>query len=427
MSSWYDCVLISIPKHYLKEPKAQVPLGILYLAAVLERGGFSCLVKDFSAITTEEAIRELPHAVLYGISVTSLEIPGAHLLIKEYKKINPKARFILGGPGVSLSPEMVDKNLVDSVFIGEAESSICTVVDDAKRAELKKEYYGSPILDLDEIPFPARNKLDYKGGRIFTFQEGDSTVILSSRGCNRNCAFCAAPSLRASRIRYRAVSRVKDEIIDVKESLGIKNFRFSDEIFNANEERAKRLSDEIGGIKINWRVSCASNPLSESLLSRMKDAGCVEISLGVEAFDNNVLKALKKGENIEDHVRAIELIMGQGMVARLLMMVGLPSQSRETIEANKFWLKKFQGATVCCTSFVPLPGSMIWREPSRFGVEILDKNLENYNFYMFDKKGKRSLKPIIKQTRRSLEEFTEESEEFRCWLEENVILNRGGE
>ena len=96
-----DICFIYLPHPYLKRPDAQLPMGILMLAAVVrDDGRYSVEVKNYSSYTVEDAIEDLPEAKIYGITVTSMEIPLANELANGVKKRFPESRVMMGGPGV---------------------------------------------------------------------------------------------------------------------------------------------------------------------------------------------------------------------------------------------------------------------------------------------------------------------------------------
>ena len=92
-------VFIYLPHPYLNEPDAQPPVGILYLAALLEEAGISVDVKNYSALNTWEAINDLPRADFYGITVTSLELLQANRFAHFIKDKYANCAVVLGGPG----------------------------------------------------------------------------------------------------------------------------------------------------------------------------------------------------------------------------------------------------------------------------------------------------------------------------------------
>ncbi len=106
-------------------------------------------------------------------------------------------------------------------------------------------------------------------------------------------------------------------------------------------------------------------------------------------------------------------------------MVRTPFQEKNTMAINKSYLMDTPYDIVACTGFVPIPGCDVWNDPDKYNIEILSRNLREYNFYFFGPYGKRPLDKIFKIKTRSLSEFHQESEDFRCWLEQEGRLNEG--
>jgi len=428
--------LIYLPHPYLNEPDAQAPLGLLYIASVLKEENYNVILKNYSSYTEEQAIKDLPQAEIYGITVTALELLQANEFAKKIKEKYKNSIIILGGAG-AISDEYVDFNIIDSILKGEGELTINNMINDALSGYLKKIYIGTSISDLDILPYPAREMLEgKKGGNIFAFKKTydktfkieyknkGSTTILTSRGCPYHCTFCASPSLNY-KMRFREPQEVYKEIKYCLDKFKIKQYRFSDEMFTANKNHVEEICKLIKPLGIVWRISARVKPLSLDILKIMKKSGCFEISFGIESFDNDVLKGLNKGTTAEDNAKALEMAKSVGMTTRALFMIRTPFQSKNTVQRNIEWLKKVPYDTIAVTSFVPLPGSEIWQNPDKFNIEILNKNLNDYNFYFYGSKGKNELKNIIKIKDRSLEEFNKESEYFRDWIEKEGKTNRG--
>jgi radical SAM superfamily enzyme YgiQ (UPF0313 family) len=222
-------------------------------------------------------------------------------------------------------------------------------------------------------------------------------------------------------MRYRSPQNVYDEIKHVVDTYKIKQFRFSDEMFTANPQRVKEICELIKPLGIVWRISARVKPLTKDTLIHMKKAGCVEISFGIESFDDDVLKALNKGTTAQDNANALIMAKEVGLMTRALFMIRTIGQTKDTVQKNIEWLKKVPYDTIAVTSFVPLPGTSAFDNPDKHNIEILDTDLRNYNFYFFGKDGKNELKNIIKIKNRSLKEFNDESEYFRQWIETRGI------
>ncbi|MCK9544164.1 MAG: radical SAM protein [Novosphingobium sp.] len=393
--------LIYLPHPYLVDPEAQAPLGLLYIASSLEQTKqHDVILKNYSSYTEEEAINDLPECDVYGITVTALELLQSNDFAKKIKNKYPNSKVILGGPG-TFSDQYVDWIVIDSILKGEGEITIHTILDDILLGNEQKIYKGEVVKNLDIIPFPARHLLkDKQGGHIFanhtTFDKTFSmeykgkgtTSILTSRGCGWGCSFCSSPGMN-QKLRFRSPQNVYNEIKHIVDTYKIKQFRFSDEMFTANKKHVLEICELIKPLGIVWRISARVKPLSMEILKAMKKAGCVEISFGVESFDDDVLKGLNKGTTAEDNAKALQMAKDAGLMVRVLFMIRTPWQTIDTVYKNIDWLKKVPYDTIACTSFVPLPGcfdtkteiltKLGWKKYNEIGYNdyFLTRNINN--------------------------------------------------
>lgn len=366
--------LINPPRSYLIEPEAQAPMGLLYVAAVFEQEGWEVQYVDL-AFTDE-----IPEADLYGITATSADYPDA---IQVAKQLKPRGGpIVLGGRHVTGMGGQVDE-VFDCWVSGEGEKPIRSII--AGFPNLSKGYVGSPIEDLDTIPFPARHLLPVQGKNVFAYGrrywEGETTCLLTMRGCPFCCAFCTAGG---EKVRYRSVDNVIAEIEHVKEAYGIREFRLSDDTFTVNRERLLRLLPRMKACNIFWRASVRARPLDPELLELMADSGCVELSYGIESGDQAVLDRVNKGVTLEQSETAMKWSKEAGITVRALMIAGLPGETPESAYKTIEFMEKTRQYwdIAALTNFVPLPGSPIWNEPAKFGVTKI-KHIDDFNFYLW--------------------------------------------
>lgn len=422
-----DVTFIYLPHYYLREPEAQLPLGILYLAAVCERAQLSVKVENQSSFATLwDAVNALPESKVFAITVTSLEVPIANDMAYLIRARFPAARIIVGGPGIvkgdiSFTPD------INTYVVGEAEGCIVSLV---KFGSADRVVYGVPERMLDTLPFPARHLITSKklGGDIFAFgatYDGShqSTTIISSRGCPHECAFCCEPS--AAAVRFRSVKNILIEVDELIERYNIRQFRFSDDSFTTNKRFVLELCEGLGTRNVAWRVSCRVKPMDLGMVSTMVRAGCKEFSLGVESFDDNVLTVLNKKTTAQDNANAIELINKAGGKSRVLFMIRTPGQTLRTVDINISWLSRLPYDIIACTTFVPLPGSAVWRNPAQYGIKIVDTNLTNYNFYFYSTRGENKIGHLIEYLDQDTKAIEEDSQRFRDWLKTSGKLNKG--
>lgn len=423
-----DVCLIYLPKPYLKQPDAQQPLGLLYIADSLEKAGKKVVIQNYTKYSCNEIKYFLPKAKLYGITATSLELPYANKVARIIKTLRHDATVIIGGPG-TLHKDLIDLEYVDTIVKGEGEEIIKHLLENVETDKKNARCYQSSPVNVDKYT-PARHLIKNQGGNIFAFDKnyypGGSTVILSSRGCPFPCAFCSAPALTyQKKVRFRNPLNIREEIQSVIKDYGIRQFRFSDDMFTASKEHVFNVCNAIGDLDIAWRISCRVKPISDDILKAMKEAGCKELSFGIESFDNDVLKGLKKHTTAEDNQKALKLAHKHGFTTRILFMIRTPFQTRKTIALNKYYIKRVPYDIIACTAFIPIPGCDIWNNPDNYNIEILDKDIEKYNFYMYGPDGRRKIDKIINIKGRDINEYHKESEDFRDWIENIGKVNKG--
>lgn len=367
--------LIQLPNPQLNEPKMYFPLGILYIAAVLEEAGHDARVVDLR----DESISldHFENSDFFGITATTAEIRYAKSLSKMLKDRYPKSVTILGGAHATHLPNSCI-DAFDCVVQGEGEKAILEIVQEGKSGVI----FSEEIEDLDSIPFPARHLIPpetfiseslFAGSRYG--KSPPATTLIGTRGCPFSCAFC--PNLPV-KVRYRSPGNISSEIRDMIKKYGCKHFRFEDDNFTLNKEHLIKVCGELGPLNIHYKCHTRSALLDEEMCESLVNSGCKEMGLGVETADDYVLKLVNKKESVEDHFRAISLIKKFGMRAKVYWMVGLPGETWETIEKNKDFMRRAKPDKWTLSTFTPYPGCDIWKQPDRYGVKILTLDWDKY-------------------------------------------------
>lgn len=386
-------VFIELPHVYLIQQRTQSPLGLMYLSAVLEKNGYDVEIIRLVSLDMSDSENYIPEADLYGISSVSLDYSSAKVIGKILKGEGKKV--IIGGYHATAETDSVRSErmeggdfLWDSVCIGEFETTIVQVVKDFEKNDNRKVYYGSRTNNLDKIPFPARHLIKDQGGAIFAYDKHYSdnelsTVISGSRGCYFNCCFCATKCMWGKGVRFRGAENVFEEIKHCIDVYDIREFRFSDELFTANRKRVKELMKLLKGEDVFWKCSTRVDCVDENLLEEMKGGGCKEIAFGIESADEDVLKAINKKNEIEDSKRIFDICSRIDINTRVLMMINTPGETVLTVDKNIEFLESVPYTCASVSVFRPLPGSPAWDNPGEFGIHIINRNLDDYNIYMW--------------------------------------------
>ena len=224
------------------------------------------------------------------------------------------------------------------------------------------------IADLDELPFPARDKCSFKIMNI-----GVST-ILSSRGCFYDCSFCSIRQFYKEAYgpgrRARSPGNVVDEMEALFNNMGTRIFIFEDDDFYArnkiqkqwvieflNELKKRKLDREIG-----WRISCRIDDIEEDILKQMVAAGLLCVYIGIESGNNASLRVYNKKYDSATVLRSVAILEKLHLYYEFGFMILNPYCTMDTIREDIEFLKALGRSGLALAQFtkmVPYAGTPV--------------------------------------------------------------------
>lgn len=385
------CLVNPDSQWFLRRPHLHSNIGLMYLAGVAREAGVDVEIVDKNQC--ELGAADIPAADVYGLSGYHIHHSQVTALCRELKKLHPEALVVAGGP-VALS--IARKNDFDHVVVGHGEEALRQIF----RGEAKRKWLKHVPVDVDSIPWPARDLWPGVLGEAGGFIGGEAyfdtpcTPFTTSRGCPHNCAFCANKSFTGSKVAFRSVGDVVAEMAYCVEELGIRNFYFTDENFNCNAQRVIDLCEamtahsSLGRSNVAWRcaVGARSTNHAEMTLAMyelMYTAGCREVGLGVESGDDHVLKACNKHARMESNILTLMAIKEAGIKTKVFMVAGLPGTTERTFFKDMEFLvtKKELIDTVGLSTFVPVPGSDAYENPKEYGLQMDKQPSGSFGLY----------------------------------------------
>jgi len=379
-----EILLIYPPYSYARK---NPPLGLAYMAAVLEKDGYLVKIIDVSAeglsLTELESRIKDEQPKLIGVSFMTPQIGEAIKITALTKKINPQIITIVGGPHATALPaETLAEKSIDFVVIGEGEITLLEIVDkfirnknkelsDIKGIAYKKNSEvvttePRPFIEnLDSLPFPAWHLLPVEKYCVApTGAKSSKQVfnIFSSRGCPNQCIFCGGPKIMGRRYRRRSPKNIVQELIYLKNKFGATQFDFQDDSVTVFKESLREMCQEIikNNLNITWMCNSRVDILDMETLLLMKKAGCARIDFGVESGDDRVLKRIKKGITVEQVIKAHQMTKQAGITISSFAMVGNLGEDFSSVKKTARLMKEL-GEDVNVSISTPFPASELYQ------------------------------------------------------------------
>jgi len=297
------------------------------------------------------------------------------------KKEWPEIEIIVGGYYPTLVPEeVIGFPAVDIVCLGEGERPLLALLDARDKGEktvhinnlwfkegrqIIKNPIGPLIENLDELPFPDRELLDYQAHLNLERKGQRNVKVMASRGCPYVCTYCCNKYFRSlypnqhKYLRYRSPRSVVSEIKALGEKYQFERVGFHDDNFTLDigwlKSFAALYRKEIG---LPFYCAARVESCTDEILDYLKEAGCYLLLVGVESGDEeyrrNVMQRLMSNQMILDVFRKAR---ERGMLTWSFTMVGLPFENWRLI-FKTLWLNwRCRPDFVMASIFYPLKGT----------------------------------------------------------------------
>ncbi len=317
---------------------------------------------------------------LIGFSIMSFDYSQA-LKMARFIKSQYNIKIIFGGVHAILSPEEVIQNKqVDIVCVGEGEYPLRDLLDKNLNCKnVKGVWYkeGEKIIknpnnklieDLDSLPFPDFE--DYDLDKYFLINN-NHLPIMGSRGCPYNCTYCSNHALRkrldGKYVRIRSADSIIKEIeLRIKQysQRGMKYLFFYDDTFILDKEFVfefcKKFREKGFDKKIKWNVNVRANLVSDEIIKTMKEAGCYEVRMGVEAGNDRIRNELYKRVMSEQQIYdAVKIIKKYRLHLRVQFIVGAPYDTAKTMNESYEMARRINADYTLFPILMPLPATEI--------------------------------------------------------------------
>jgi len=387
--------------------QAHFPLGLMYIAAVLDKAGYEVQVLD--ALLTDSPPKKTKDAKQYGmrweeiraqiekrkpdiVGITnpfSSQVANAIQVARVVKEANPKTLTIVGGPHATVRPSdfLKEAEGIDIVVMGEGEYTMLDIVQHQadgtgvgeiegiacrKDGEVKINPRRAFITNLDELPFPGYHLVDMERylapSRYNVTRFKREVQMITSRGCPFNCVFCSIHPHMGRKYRVHSPKYVLSHIEHLVNTYRVEHVHFEDDNLTLNRARFTEILNGLltSGLKFIWDApnGVRADTLTDDLLRHMKQAGCKRLNISVESgvqriLDDIVGKRLRLGNVI----RAVEGCKQNGIEVDAFYTIGYPGETKEEMKRTTdfaLMLKRKYGVNMVLLVVTPLYGTRLY-------------------------------------------------------------------
>ncbi len=418
-------ILLVVPPFYrlFRHSGAYFPLGLGYIAASLRRETHdvrilhadydpTCYTRSYQELITDfplfrqglqqedlpcwseiaTVVREFKPDIV-GSSAMTVYLESAWKVLKIAKSISPQVITVLGGPAVTVNPvSAMLEPCVDFAVSGEGEIASAQLIEALERRDAsalrriaglswRSEDGGTqnnargPWIDVDTIDRPARDVLAFK-----EYPPDLYGTSVTARGCPYRCAFCNSSAIWGSRMRYRSVANVVEEIEATKGRFGTTYYHFFDDVFTINKRRTKRLLQLMieRDVRIRYWCNTRLDVLDEELLDLLAQSGCDNLSVGIESGSDRILRCINKGISrsmIEDRLAVLER---SGLGWSAFFMMGFPDEYTEDLELTLSLMEQVRPPKgIIFSIFTPYEGTPLYEECR--SLNLIPKHVDDWS------------------------------------------------
>jgi len=387
------------------------PLGLLSIAAYLEKEGHTVVLHDCLGPHAISGTRANVQAILnhdpelVGFSATTSGFLDGYDLAVGIKSAQPRTRIIFGGVHISALGGVLLEQFehIDYLAMGEGEVTMSQLAANRDLREISglvwrqgNQVVSNPqrehIQNLDELPFPAYEKLaGFPGGYrlpLFSYIMTPGATMVTSRGCPFQCSYCDRSVFKQG-YRYNSSEYIYAHMAYLRSRFGIRHLNIYDDLFTLNRKRIAGLCDLLTDKPLGMQFNCAVRVghADDELLRMLKQAGCLMVSLGIESGDPDLLEVHKPGVYLDEVRDTVHRIKAAGLRAKGLFMMGLPGETKASIEKTSDFVISLGLDDMNMSKFTPFHGAPVWKTIFDEGLMEEDWRLMNCLNFVFVPKG----------------------------------------
>src|SRR5262249_7215210 len=146
----------------------------------------------------------------------------------------------------------------------------------------------------------------------------------------------------------------------------VREFFFDDDTFTDDRPRAEAIAKGLGRLGVTWSCNAKAD-VPRDTLAVLRDNGLRLLLVGYETGSQQILNNIRKGTRIDPARRSPEASHRLGITIHGTFIVGLPGETRETLEKTIRFAREINPHTIQVSLATPYPGTELYRQAQTEG------------------------------------------------------------
>ena len=428
--------------------RPSLPLGLAYVAASIREAGHEVSVIDAVGEAPDRVVRT-GHVARLGLSIEEIvariapetQVVGIGAmftyqwrvvseLIHAIKRSRPELLVVGGGEHFTgLPEESLASSPLDIAVLGEGEETIVELlrryeahvqaggaaaagahegpevaswagdlagVSFRRGAEVVHNERRARVRDIDAIPRPAWDLFDvtgYDDRRLINGPRMGMTMpILATRGCPYRCAYCSSPNMWTTKWIARDPKLVADEIQDLVETWGARNFPFQDLTAIVKRQWVIDFCNELVSRKldITWQMPTGTRceVVDDEVAALLHASGGLSLNFAPESGSEAVRAKVAKQMTEKSLFNAVHSAVKQKLNTSVFFVLGFPGDQVADFKETLKWARRLARAGVedlAVGFYFPIPGTRFYKELQSRGKAGLTDELMMAPIFVHDR------------------------------------------
>jgi anaerobic magnesium-protoporphyrin IX monomethyl ester cyclase len=392
--------------HAMTALRPSMPLGLAYIAAVLEQAGHEVGVIDAVALAPEQvtpdtglhrlglgpdeiAERIDPQTQVIGVTnMWTFSWPLVRRILTTLKERFPDKILVCGGEHFTGLPTLsLEQAPIDYIVMGEGEETVVELLKKLAAGERDPgelpgvafrrggEIVINPrrdrVRDVDAIPWPAWQHFDLEAynehALVNGVRAGWTIPILATRGCPYQCTYCSSPTMWTTRWYPRDPIDVANEITQYVKTYGAKNFPFQDLTAIIKKDWIVAFCTELirRNLDIVWQFPSGTRceVIDDEVASLLARSGGRHLAFAPESGSENTRKLIKKKMTTEGLFSAVRASVRHDLNVTAFLVIGFPHDTKDDLKQTVKFVRRLarEGIDDIAIGFYfPIPNTALY-------------------------------------------------------------------